>query len=83
MKSKAMIMIVCSCLILSGCEKTNTSQTEDINSAQTKVSAADKKPEVESKTDVTAVSQTETQNYEGYTGLCFNHERSPHPLIFS
>ena len=72
-----LIIIVCSCLILSGCGKTNTSQTEDIKSAQTKVTAADTKPEVESENDVT-VSQTENQNYEGYTGLwsenSFSHE---------
>ncbi len=71
-------MIVCSCLILSGCGKTNTSQAEDIKTAQTKETDADKKPEVESQTSVTAVSETETENYEGYSGLwtesSFSHE---------
>lgn len=71
-------MIVCSCFILSGCGKNNISQTEDINSSQTKVTVTDKTPEVESKSDVTAVSQSESENYEGYSGLWtesnFSHE---------
>ena len=55
-------MIVC-ILMLSGCGKSNISHSENIGADQT---------------SVTAVSQTETENYERYTGLwterSFSHE---------
>ncbi len=71
-------MIVCSCLILSGCGKTNTSQSVVIETAQTNETATHTESEVESQTGVTAASQLETENYEGYSGLwtesSFSHE---------
>lgn len=59
MKNKAIIMIVC-ILILSGCVKANNSHSEK---------AADTKPETVDQASTTAISQTETENYEGYSGL--------------
>jgi len=68
MKNKAIIMIVC-ILILSGCVKANNSHSEK---------AADTKPETVDQASTTAISQTETENYEGYSGLwtesSFSHE---------
>ena len=68
MKNKAIIMIVC-ILILSGCVKANNSHSEK---------AADTKPETVDQASTTAISQTEAENYEGYSGLwtesSFSHE---------
>ena len=68
MKNKAIIMIVC-ILILSGCAKANNSHSEK---------AADTKPETVDQASTTAISQTEAENYEGYSGLwtesSFSHE---------
>lgn len=78
MKRKAMIMMICSCLILSGCGKTNPSHSEVIETAKTTETAADTHPEVGGQSSAIAVSQTETGNYEGYSGLwtesSFSHE---------
>lgn len=58
MKNKAIIMIVC-ILILSGCAKTNNSHSEK---------DADTKPETVDQASTTEISQTEAENYEGYSG---------------
>lgn len=77
MKNKAIIMIV-SILILSGCGKTNTSHTENIQTSQINTAASDTKPRVVDQTNETIVSQIENENYEGYSGLwtesSFSHE---------
>ena len=68
MKNKAIIMIIC-ILILSGCVKANNSHSEK---------ATDTKPETVDQASTTAISQTEAENYEGYSGLwtetSFSHE---------
>lgn len=71
-------MIFYSCLILSGCEKTNTSNSDFIETVQTNETAADTKLEVGGQTSVTAVSETGTENYKEYSGIwterSFSHE---------
>lgn len=78
MKSRAILMIVCSCLILSGCGKSSPSHSDDIKTAQTAEAAADTQPEAGEQTGVTAITETEAENYEGYSGLwtesSFSHE---------
>jgi hypothetical protein len=77
MKNKTIIMFIC-ILILSGCVKTNTSHSEDIKTVQTNEPDADTKPETVDQASATAISQTEAENYEGYSGLwtesSFSHE---------
>lgn len=55
MKSKTTIIIVCSCLILSGCTKTISHKSVDIETAQTIKTEAEK--------------ETEKENYESYSGV--------------
>jgi len=77
MKNKIILIIIC-ILTLSGCGKINTSHSENIKSVQTNESAADTKPETVNQASTTAVLQTESENYEGYSGLwtesSFSHE---------
>ncbi len=77
MKDKTIIMIFC-ILTLSGCAKTNISYSENIKTIQTNESTADTKPETMAQAGTTGISQTEAENYEGYTGLwtesSFSHE---------
>jgi len=64
MKNKTIIMIIC-ILTLSGCGKINTSNT---------------KPETVDQSSTAGISQTEIDNYEGFSGLwtesSFSHEEA-------
>ncbi len=80
MKSRAIIIIVCSCLLLSGCGNTNTSHLNDIETAKANKTASDNESQAGEQTSETAVSQTETENYEGYsdrwTESSFSYEKN-------
>lgn len=80
MKSRAMIIIVCICLLLSGCGKSNNSHLNKIETAKTDNTTAGTESHVDEQSGESAVSQTETENYEGYSGLwtesSFSHEKN-------
>jgi hypothetical protein len=61
MKIRAMIIIVCSCLLLCGCAKTITPKSPDIETVQTE--------------------KTETDTYEGYSGLWSENGLSHNAVI--
>ncbi|MDF2889460.1 MAG: hypothetical protein K0R23_3845, partial [Lacrimispora sp.] len=72
-------MAVC-ILFLSGCGKDNSNHSGNITTTQTNETAADTKPIVVDQTSETTVSQTDTENYEDYSGLwtesSFSHEKN-------
>lgn len=77
MKNKTILIIIC-ILTLSGCRNINTSHSENIKTVQTNESATDTKAETVNQASTAAVLQTESENYEGYSGFwtesSFSHE---------